>query len=72
VVGALLILGLLAAPAGAASRITTRPLRAMALSAAIAVASVWYRPDRQLRGPEVATQLRDPRRRHPSATWPRS
>ena len=41
VVGALLILGLLAAPAGAASRITTRPLRALALSAAIAVGSVW-------------------------------
>ena len=41
VVGALLILGLLAAPAGAATRITTRPLRALALSAAIAVASVW-------------------------------
>ncbi|MEN3310077.1 MAG: zinc/manganese transport system permease protein [Micromonosporaceae bacterium] len=41
VVGALLILGLLAAPAGAASRLTTRPLRALALSAGIAVASVW-------------------------------
>ena len=41
VVGALLILGLLAAPAGAASRLTTRPLRALALSAAIAVGSVW-------------------------------
>jgi zinc/manganese transport system permease protein len=41
VVGALLILGLLAAPAGAAARITTRPLRALALSAAIAVSSVW-------------------------------
>jgi zinc/manganese transport system permease protein len=41
VVGALLILGLLAAPAGAASRLTTRPLRALGLSAAIAVASVW-------------------------------
>jgi zinc/manganese transport system permease protein len=41
VVGALLILGLLAAPAGAASRITARPLPAMGLSAAIAVASVW-------------------------------
>jgi zinc/manganese transport system permease protein len=41
VVGALLILGLLAAPAGAASRLTTRPLRALWLSAAIAVASVW-------------------------------
>jgi zinc/manganese transport system permease protein len=41
VVGALLILGLLAAPAGAASRLTTRPLHALALSAGIAVASVW-------------------------------
>jgi zinc/manganese transport system permease protein len=41
VVGALLILGLLAAPAGAASQLTTRPLRALWLSAAIAVASVW-------------------------------
>jgi zinc/manganese transport system permease protein len=41
VVGALLILGLLAAPAGAAARLTTRPLRALALSAAIAVASTW-------------------------------
>jgi len=37
----LLILGLLAAPAGAASRLTTRPLHALALSAGIAVASVW-------------------------------
>jgi zinc/manganese transport system permease protein len=41
VVGALLILGLLAAPAGAAMRLTSRPLRALALSAAIAVASMW-------------------------------
>jgi len=41
VVGALLILGLLAAPAGAAMRITTRPLEALAISAGIAVASVW-------------------------------
>jgi len=41
VVGALLILGLLAAPAGAASRLTTRPLRALGLSAVIAVGSVW-------------------------------
>lgn len=41
VVGALLILGLLAAPAGAAARLTARPLRALALSAGIAVASVW-------------------------------
>jgi zinc/manganese transport system permease protein len=41
VVGALLILGLLAAPAGAATRLTARPFLAMGLSAAIAVASVW-------------------------------
>jgi zinc/manganese transport system permease protein len=41
VVGALLILGLLAAPAGAATRLTTRPLRALGLSAAVAVGSVW-------------------------------
>jgi zinc/manganese transport system permease protein len=41
VVGALLILGLLAAPAGAATRITARPLWGLALSAAIAVTSVW-------------------------------
>ncbi len=41
VVGALLILGLLAAPAGAATQLTTRPLRALGLSAGIAVGSVW-------------------------------
>ncbi|MDQ1654204.1 MAG: zinc/manganese transport system permease protein [Cryptosporangiaceae bacterium] len=41
VVGALLILGLLAAPAGAASRLTSRPLRALGLSAVVAVLSVW-------------------------------
>ncbi|NJC69589.1 metal ABC transporter permease [Planosporangium thailandense] len=41
VTGALLILGLLAAPGGAAARLTARPLRAMGLSAGIAVASVW-------------------------------
>ncbi len=41
VVGALLILGLLAAPAGAATRLTTRPMLALGLSAAIAVGSVW-------------------------------
>jgi zinc/manganese transport system permease protein len=40
-VGALLLLGLLAAPAGAAHRLTTNPLRGLALSAALAVASVW-------------------------------
>jgi zinc/manganese transport system permease protein len=41
VVGALLILGLLAAPAGAAGQMTTRPLAGLALSAGIAVGSVW-------------------------------
>jgi zinc/manganese transport system permease protein len=40
-VGALLLLGLLAAPAGAAQRLTARPGRALALSAAIAIVSVW-------------------------------
>jgi zinc/manganese transport system permease protein len=41
VVGALLLLGLLAAPAGAAQRLTSRPFAAMWLSAAIAVLSIW-------------------------------
>jgi len=40
-VGALLLLGLLAAPAGAAQRLTSRPFAAMWLSAAIATLSVW-------------------------------
>lgn len=40
-VGALLLLGLLAAPAGAAQRLTADPYRALWLSAAIAVASTW-------------------------------
>ena len=40
-VGALLLLGLLAAPAGAAQRLTTRPYRAMWLSSALAVAAMW-------------------------------
>jgi zinc/manganese transport system permease protein len=40
-VGALLLLGLLAAPAGAAHRLTARPFRAMWLSAAFALASMW-------------------------------
>ena len=41
VVGALLLLGLIAAPAGAAYRLTTRPYRGLALSAALAIAAVW-------------------------------
>jgi zinc/manganese transport system permease protein len=40
-VGALLLLGLLAAPAGAAQRLTARPFVALWLSAGIAVGSVW-------------------------------
>lgn len=40
-VGALLILGLMAAPAGAAQQLTCRPYLGMALSAVIAVLSVW-------------------------------
>lgn len=40
-VGALLLLGLLAAPAGAAHRFTTRPEVGVALSGAIAVGAMW-------------------------------
>jgi len=40
-VGALLLLGLLAAPAGAAYRLTANPYLAIALSAALAVLSMW-------------------------------
>lgn len=40
-VGSLLLLGLLAAPAGAAERFTDRPFRALALSAALAVTEMW-------------------------------
>ncbi|HUD35982.1 MAG TPA: metal ABC transporter permease [Streptosporangiaceae bacterium] len=40
-VGALLLLGLIAAPAGAAQRLTTRPFTGLWLSAGIAVGSLW-------------------------------
>lgn len=40
-VGALLLLGLLAAPAGAAQRLTSRPFRGFWLSAVLAIGSVW-------------------------------
>jgi zinc/manganese transport system permease protein len=40
-VGALLLLGLLAAPAGAAHRLTTNPYAGLALSGLIAVAATW-------------------------------
>ena len=40
-VGALLLLGLLAAPAGAAHRLTASPYRGLALSALLAVLAMW-------------------------------
>ena len=40
-VGALLLLGLLAAPAGAAHRLTTRPFHGLLVSGALSVGSVW-------------------------------
>ncbi len=40
-VGSLLLLGLLAAPAGAAGRLTRSPLRALALSGLLAVGAMW-------------------------------
>ncbi len=40
-VGSLLLLGLLAAPAGAAHRLTDRPFRALWLSGAISLGSLW-------------------------------
>ncbi|MEV0410694.1 metal ABC transporter permease [Streptomyces sp. NPDC050448] len=40
-VGSLLLLGLLAAPGGAAIRLTDRPYRALALSAGLAVLEMW-------------------------------
>jgi zinc/manganese transport system permease protein len=40
-VGALLLLGLLAAPAGTAQQITTRPFAGLALSASVAVLDIW-------------------------------
>lgn len=40
-VGALLLLGLLAAPAGAAQRMTARPFRALWVSAVLAVGAMW-------------------------------
>lgn len=40
-VGALLLLGLLAAPAGTALRLTTRPLSGLFVSAGLAVAAMW-------------------------------
>jgi zinc/manganese transport system permease protein len=40
-IGALLVLGLIAAPGGAALRLTSRPYLGMAFSAAIALASMW-------------------------------
>lgn len=41
IIGALVVLGLLAAPAAAAARLTTRPWRGFWLSAILSVASIW-------------------------------
>lgn len=41
-VGAMLIVGLLVTPAAAAQRLTARPLLALALAAALAVACLWF------------------------------
>jgi zinc/manganese transport system permease protein len=40
-IGALLVLGLIAAPAGAALRLTSKPYLGMGLSVAIALLSMW-------------------------------
>jgi zinc/manganese transport system permease protein len=40
-VGALLLVGLIAAPAGAAHRVTTRPVRGIVVAVALALVSVW-------------------------------
>ena len=40
-VGALLLLGLIAAPAGAALRLTANPMRGLGLSVGFALASIW-------------------------------
>ena len=60
-VGALLLLGLLAAPAGAAQRLTARPYRAMWLSAAIALGSMWIGLTVAYLVPTVPPELRDHR-----------
>ena len=52
-VGALLLLGLLAAPAGAALRLTSRPYRALWLSAGLAVGSLWICLGLSYLGPRV-------------------
>jgi zinc/manganese transport system permease protein len=40
-VGALLLLGLLAAPAAAAHQLTTRPYRGLALATTLAIGAMW-------------------------------
>jgi zinc/manganese transport system permease protein len=40
-IGALLVLGLIAAPAGAALRLTSKPYLGMAISATIALVAMW-------------------------------
>jgi zinc/manganese transport system permease protein len=52
-VGALLLLGLVAAPAGAAHRLTSRPYFGMGISVAIGVASVWIGLGLSTRVPQI-------------------
>ena len=63
-VGALLLLGLLAAPGGAARLLTDRPWHGLALSAAIAVGSTWAGLGAELRDRIAAGGHGDRRRRH--------
>ncbi|MGY5125157.1 iron chelate uptake ABC transporter family permease subunit [Streptomyces nigrescens] len=62
--GLLLLLGLLAAPAGAAARLTGRPYAALALSALLAVLDMWAGLAVSRVLPEGATQLRHHGRGH--------
>ena len=63
-VGALLLVGLVAAPAGAAHRLTGRPWIGLALSAAIAVGSVWLGLVRELSARLDPGELLDHGRRY--------
>ncbi len=61
-IGALLVLGLIAAPAGAALRLTSKPYLGMALSAGIALVGDVGRDRAQLRDPLAAAEHGDHRR----------
>ena len=64
-VGALLLLGLLAAPAGAAQRLTARPFAACGCRRRSPSASVWTGLPIAYSAPQTPAQLRHPGRRHP-------